>query len=178
MSHRNEKAWYALYTRPRSEKKLSSFLTSRGVDHFLPIIRLRKKWSDRIKWTEKAVFDSYIFVNINFIQDAKSILRSPHAVRFVEFGGEPAEINHKDMELMQISIKHFAENAIVRDAADFLPGQVIKISVGPFAGKEALIRQIQGKTHVIVNFPALNKTLEVEIPVSHLESPVDKLLSQ
>ena len=44
-------------------------------------------------------------------------------------------------------------------------GETVRIKDGPFAGKEAIIERIQGKTMVVVAFPALNKSVQVEIPV-------------
>jgi transcription antitermination factor NusG len=58
--------WYAVYTRHRSEKRLADALAKLGIDHYLPLLRTRKKWSDRYKWVEEPLFASYVFVRIEF----------------------------------------------------------------------------------------------------------------
>ena len=168
--------WYVVYTKPRSEKKLHEALRKKAITSYLPLLRIRKKWSDRYRWIEKPAFDSYLFVSIDFDQEALNVLKTPNAMRFVQWGGSPATLTQHDMDMLRISVEHFADSLIIRDASFFTPGETVLIKVGPFAGKEAIIERIQGKTLVLVNFPALNKTLQVEIPVENLQSPADRLV--
>lgn len=45
---------------------------------------------------------------------------------------------------------------------------MVRIKDGPFAGKEAVVKRIQGKTLVVVAFPALNKLVQLEIPARQI----------
>ena len=44
-----EKSWFALYTKPKSEFKAEGQLKAVGVKHYLPVIIKEKQWSDRKK---------------------------------------------------------------------------------------------------------------------------------
>ena len=41
--------WFALYVRPRSEKKVQSQLEDQGIEAYLPLVTKMKQWSDRRK---------------------------------------------------------------------------------------------------------------------------------
>ena len=56
------KAWIALYTRPRSEKKVRAYLDSKGIENYLPVQKQLRQWSDRKKMVEVAVIPMVIFV--------------------------------------------------------------------------------------------------------------------
>jgi transcription antitermination factor NusG len=62
--------WYAIYTRPRWEKKVNFLLQGKGIESYCPLNKVRRKWSDRIKTIEEPLFKSYVFVKI----DESSIL--------------------------------------------------------------------------------------------------------
>jgi len=57
--------WYALYTRPRHEKKVYDQLVEKGVTSFLPLIEQVRQWKDRKKRIMMPLFSSYVFVRIH-----------------------------------------------------------------------------------------------------------------
>ena len=58
------KSWIALYTRPRSEKKVRAYLDGMGVENYLPVQSQLRQWSDRKKLVEIVVIPMVIFANI------------------------------------------------------------------------------------------------------------------
>jgi transcriptional antiterminator RfaH len=174
----NELKWHAVYTKPRAEKKLQEALSKIHIENYLPLISLKRKWSDRLKRIEKPLFDSYIFVRISFAQDSLRILKLPHSVAFVLSAGEPATISEDNMERLRISVDNFADSLTTHDATDFKAGDLVRIGSGPFAGKEGRVAKIAGKTMLIVNFPTLNKSLQIEIPVTDIETETGAILQR
>lgn len=160
--------WYAVYTKPRAEKKLADALRKLGIEHYLPLLRKRKRWSDRYKWVEEPVFASYIFVRIDPDRDLLRILKLPQSVYFVSSENAPTPISERDMELLRLAVENFAESLVIRNTLQVAEGELVRIVDGPFIGKEAIVERVQGKALVVVAFPALNKSLQVEIPVTHL----------
>ena len=61
-SQQDNKKWIAVYTKPRHEKTVENELLKKGFEVYLPILKERRKWSDRKKWVEFPLFRSYIFV--------------------------------------------------------------------------------------------------------------------
>ena len=58
----NEKKWYALYTRYRHEKRVESQLLQKGIETYLPMRKILRKWSDRKKWITEPLFNCYVFI--------------------------------------------------------------------------------------------------------------------
>lgn len=160
--------WYALYTHPRSEKKLAEGLDKLGIEFYLPLLRKRKKWSDRYKWIEEPLFASYIFIHINFDRDSLRVLKLPQAVYFVSTEGTPTVVEDNDLELLRLAVENYADSLIIRDTSALSTGQAVRVGGGPFVGREAIIERIQGKAVVVVSFPALNKSVQVEIAAEML----------
>jgi transcription antitermination factor NusG len=96
------------------------------------------------------------------------VLQLPQAVYFVSREGAPTVIEEDDLTLLRIAVENFAESLSIRDTSTLAAGEKVRIIDGPFAGKEAVIERIHGKTLVVVAFPALNKSVEVEIKVEQL----------
>ncbi|MFI5130352.1 MAG: transcription termination/antitermination NusG family protein, partial [Chitinophagales bacterium] len=44
-----KKQWYALYTRPRWEKKVADLLEKKKVEVYCPLNKVEKQWADRKK---------------------------------------------------------------------------------------------------------------------------------
>jgi transcription antitermination factor NusG len=59
------KKWYAIYTKPRWEKKVNTILSQKGIESWCPIQRIERQWSDRKKIVEEPLFKSYVFVRIS-----------------------------------------------------------------------------------------------------------------
>lgn len=171
-----EKKWYVVYTKPRSEKRLAAYLKQRNIEAFLPVIRIRSKWSDRYKWIERPAFASYLFVRIHFDLQSLTVLRAPQAVSFIYCAAEPAMLQENEIETIRIAVEQFSDSLVIRNSSQFSPGQKVVVNFGPFAGKEGVVEKIQGKTLLVVSFPSLNKSLQVELPVENIRGPGEETL--
>ena len=64
--------WYAVYTRPRWEKKVASLLTKKKIENFCPLNKVVRQWADRKKTVYEPLFTSYVFVNTSETEMLKS----------------------------------------------------------------------------------------------------------
>ncbi len=87
----DEKAWYAVRTRSRQEKAVSSHLQAKGLKEFLPVYQMRRQWSDRMKTVDYPLFDGYLFCYFDS-QMLMPVLSSPGVAYIVGFGNKPAPI--------------------------------------------------------------------------------------
>jgi transcription antitermination factor NusG len=97
-----DKKWYALYTKPRWEKKVHRVLQLKGVESYCPLNKVRKKWSDRIKVIEEPLFKSYLFVRLDEADKTK-VRYVDGVLNFVYWNGKPAVV--KDEEIVEIKKK-------------------------------------------------------------------------
>src|SRR5258708_2778745 len=72
--------WYAAYTWVHHEKRVAQQLTERRVDCFLPLYRSIRRWKDRRKELELALFPGYVFVRIA-LRDRLRVLQLPSVVQ-------------------------------------------------------------------------------------------------
>lgn len=49
------KQWLVAYVKSCMEKKTAERLTAMGIEHYLPVQTVERRWSDRVKRTEKLV---------------------------------------------------------------------------------------------------------------------------
>ena len=79
--------WFAIYTRPRAEKKVKEQLLKIDIETFLPLRKELRQWKDRKKWVEVPLFTSYIFVRIQVKEYYEIIKNIRDIVKFVTIGG-------------------------------------------------------------------------------------------
>ena len=135
--------WLAIYTRPRWEKKVSLLLSEKGLESYCPLNKVRRKWSDRVKVVEEALFKSYVFVKIGD-EDRSAVRMTPGAINFVYWQGKPAVIRDKEI----IAIKRFLneyENVEVQPI-DLKVDERVRITNGTFMDHEGKVLDVRHKT--------------------------------
>ena len=88
--------WFALYTKPRWEKKVNQLLIDKGVECYCPLNKVKRKWSDRTKTLEEPLFKSYVFVKVTEEERTKVRLTNG-VVNFVYWNGKPAIVREKEI---------------------------------------------------------------------------------
>lgn len=92
--------WYAIYTRPRWEKKVNSLLVEKGVESYCPLNKVRRKWSDRLKIVEEPLFKSYVFVKISDGEKTE-VRMTDGVINFVYWDKKPAIIKEKEIQTIR-----------------------------------------------------------------------------
>src|SRR5579864_7891150 len=92
--------WYALYTCPRHEKCVAEQIEKRRFSCFLPLYRSVRRWKDRRKELELALFPGYVFVRMA-LENRLQVLQLPGVVRLVSFNGQPAVVPAEQIEAIR-----------------------------------------------------------------------------
>jgi len=141
------KKWYALYTKPRWEKKVFRLLVEKGIESYCPLNKVTRKWSDRMKTMEEPLFKSYVFVCIS--DELQSLVRmTPGVMNFVYWQGKPAIVKDREIEVIKKFLNEY--NNVVAQPIDLQPQSKVKIQQGIFMDKEATILKVQGKKVQVV----------------------------
>jgi transcription antitermination factor NusG len=143
-----EKKWYAVYTKPRWEKKVHKLFDEKEVENYCPLNKVTKKWSDRIKVMEEPLFKSYIFVQVS--EEEKTKVRMTNGVvNFVYWQGKPAVIKEKEINIIKKFLNEY-ENVIAQPIT-LKSDMKIKIQQGMFMDNEATITKVlNNKVQVII----------------------------
>lgn len=149
--------WFAIYTRPKNEKKVVAGLEKIGIEVYCPMVKQLKQWSDRKKKVEVPLINSYVFVNIEE-SDRNIVFEIPGVVRYLFWLGKPAVIQEQEIEVLRASLKGILSTVEVNEIQ---PGDNLTISNGPFQGKEGVVSQVEKN-----NIRLVLKELGVVITIS------------
>jgi transcription antitermination factor NusG len=134
--------WYAVYTRPRWEKKVNNLLINQGVESYCPLNKIRRKWSDRIKLVEEPLFKSYVFVKIS--EEGRAPVRMTDGViNFVYWDGKPAIIKEKEIQTIKRFLDEYENVELIK--MDLKPEQRVRVTAGPLMDQEGKIIEIKNK---------------------------------
>jgi transcription antitermination factor NusG len=144
----NKRSWYAIYTRPRCEKKVHLLLMTKGLEAYCPLNKVKKKWSDRFKWIEEPLFKSYVFVKV--MEDEKSLVRMVDGVvNFVYWLGKPAIVKDNEIDVIRKFLKDY--NEVWAEPIDLLADMKVTIRSGALMDKEAkVVKVLNNKVKVII----------------------------
>lgn len=166
MEKKLEKKWYAIYTKPRWEKKIDSVLIRKGIESWCPLQKVERQWSDRKKIIEEPLFKSYVFVRIDDTERSK-VLMTDGALNFVYYLGKPAVIKEEELNHIKSYLaEKDAKITIVSDEG-FSSGDKIKVNYGVFMDKEGTVIR-SGKKKVYVQLQSLGQVMIVEFPAAYL----------
>jgi transcription antitermination factor NusG len=164
--------WYALYTRPRHEKKVYDQLIDKGVNAFLPVVERVRQWKDRKKRVEMPLFNSYVFIRID-LKDRYYSLQTHGVVRLVSFGGKPAMIPDWQIEQLQTVIKHPETLELEHYLRE---GDWVQVTTGPFKGVKGRLKELRGQTRLVINIDGIYQSASFVIDkelVEKIESVVN-----
>lgn len=158
--------WYAIYTKPRWEKKVYSLLTEKRIESYCPLNKVRKKWSDRMKTVEEPLFKSYVFARVSEEEQPK-VRMTPGVMNFVYWQGKPAIIRAKEIEVIRKFLNEY-ENVLVEPLELKENGKVI-IRQGLFMDHEAKILKIEGN-RVKVEIESIGYSLIASVDKKNLST--------
>ncbi|HLY70473.1 MAG TPA: UpxY family transcription antiterminator [Puia sp.] len=143
-----EKKWYAVYTKPRWEKKVHKLFDEKGLENYCPVNKVRKKWSDRIKVVEEPLFKSYIFVRVS--EEEKTKVRMTNGVvNFVYWQGKPAVVKDKEIDIIKKFLNEYEH--VIAQPVSLKSDMKIRIQQGIFMDNEATITKVlSNKVQVII----------------------------
>ena len=158
------KAWYAIYTKPRAEKKVASRLSDRGIDMYCPLKKTMRQWSDRKKMVEIPVFPSYVFVHIE-PQERQKVLETPGVVQFVYWLGKPAVIRQLEIDRIREFLEEFSE--VQFNPIPVTPGMRVKIKEGALKENQGVVLEVKNN-RVVLRLEKVGFELSAEIHISKL----------
>lgn len=161
----HEERWYAVYTRPRSEKLVFSRLMEAGIETYLPLQKTYRVWSDRKKLVEKPLLSSYIFVKIAR-QNFPAVYIINGVVKFVSFEGQPVAIPQKQIDVLRLLIDSNAEIEVTSER--FAPGDNVEVISGSLIGLQGELIKTGSRNRVLIRIDKLDQNLMLKIPKTFL----------
>ncbi len=158
------KQWIAVYTKPRHEKTVLNQFEEKGIESYLPLIRQRHRWSDRMKWVETPIFKSYIFVCVE-LKNNLDVLQTRGVHHIVKFQNKIAVIP----EIQITNLRKIIEGGFVPFPSDyFIIGDEVEVIGGPLRGINGIVSRDDAPDKLIIKIDVIQHAVAVQIERKYL----------
>lgn len=138
----NKLNWYAVYTKPRWEKKVAKLLDEKGIENYCPLNKVVKQWSDRKKVVMEPIFKSYVFVRVE--DKEKFELKNISGIlNFVYWLGKPAIVRDEDIDTIRKFLNEFGE-VTVSEIDQFKVNARVRVKQGIMMNYQGLLVEVMG----------------------------------
>jgi len=162
---KGELPWFALQVRTRHETAIAGFLDAKGYEQFVPIYKVQKRWSDRVKVTEAPFFPGYLFCRFD-PQHRLPILKTPGVIQVVGFNRIPTPIAETEIHAIQTLMA----SGLATQPWPFLAvGDRIRIDSGPLRGLDGIVVKLKDNRRLVVSVTLLRRSVAVEIDSALVE---------
>jgi transcription antitermination factor NusG len=151
--------WFAVRVRTRAECTVSEFLTGRGIETLCPTYPDRRRYSDRIKTVEAALFPGYLFCNIDRI-DRLPVLKAPGVDYIVGFGREPYPVDLAEIQAVQAVMR---SGLLARPHPFLKVGQRVRVESGPLINLEGILLATKGENRLVLSISMLQRSISAEL---------------
>jgi len=157
--------WYALYTIPNHEKRVEQHLRMRGIEVFLPLSKVVKRWKNRTTaQLEVPMFAGYVFARF-LNKERVRVLETPRVVSIVGSKGKPEPLPDKEIEILREGL-HLRRV----DPYPYLKvGKRVRIRSGPLTGMEGVLTRKDDRLRIVLSVDLIMRSIAVHVEADELE---------
>ncbi len=159
------KKWYAVYTKPRCEKKVADLLVKKGIENYCPLNKVQKQWSDRKKIILEPLFTSYVFVRIG-ANEQLTVRKTNGILNFVYWLSKPAIIKDDEIDTIKRFLNDYSYIRLEKVTVNLK--DTVRIITGPFMEQEGQVISIKSKSVKII-LPSLGYWMQAEIETTNVK---------
>ena len=137
MTTLDSKKWFVIYTKPRTEIKVSQRLSVLGIENYTPTRMEIRQWSDRKKKIAVALLPSMVLVNLNE-KEINKVFEVAGVVRYLFENQKRAEVSNEEV----LAMKYYLENTYYSKQKELAVGKTVKV---PLLEEEATVIAVKGK---------------------------------
>jgi len=157
--------WFAVYTSPRHEKRVSQYLILKEIEHYLPIYQTKRKWKNGLNVTlGLPLFPGYLFVHIGQSERVR-VLQVPGVLSFVGgTGRQPAAMPEAEISALRsgLPLRHAEPYPLLT------VGKRARIRSGALAGMEGVVVRRKNSLRVVLTMELIQRSVAVEVDESEL----------
>ena len=153
------KQWIVVRSKPKSEKVAYKELLNKNIEAYLPLLKERRKWSDRKKWVEFPLFSSYLFARID-IKNSIFVLQTQGVNTIIKFGEKIAVVQDDVIKAMRLAIEGGYQ---LEPTEYFVEGNLVEVIAGPMKGVSGIVARLKGQSRLIIKIDAIQQALSIQI---------------
>lgn len=161
--------WFALYVKSRHEFVTNGELQKKGIETFLPSVKISRQWKDRRKLIDFPLFPGYLFVHIypnpeEFI----NVFKTRGAVKFISAGqGYPTPVPLEEIRSLKLVNESGKELDIYPHIKE---GTWVRVRRGPLKGAEGILNKKEDQYMFMVNIKLLGRSVGLKIYADDIEN--------
>lgn len=163
--HLSSEHWYVVTVRPRHEKTVTRHFEHRGLNYFLPVYRSKRRWKDRHKELDMALFPGYVFVNLN-LRDRLGVLQSPGVSQFVTFQGQPAAVPDLEIRALESGL---SAGLRAQPHPYLRQGKKVRVKSGPLVNAEGIMLRRKEGFRLVLSIDLLMRSVMLEVDEADVE---------
>lgn len=154
--------WYVVNTQARRERIAADNLRRQRYNVFLPVLSKTVRHARVVRSVHEAYFPGYLFVQLDISsQRWRPIESSVGVLRLIKAGTKPTAA---PIGLVESLIDRSGPDGLLRLDPEYLqPGQVVRITHGPFADSLAIVDRASGEERVRVLLTLLGQATAVSL---------------
>ncbi|MFL6446642.1 MAG: UpxY family transcription antiterminator [Bryobacteraceae bacterium] len=165
--------WYALRVRPRWEKLVTTAISGKDYEVFLPVYRKTREWSDRSKVLDCPLFPGYVFWRGNLSRQPR-LVSTPGVIGILNFGGIPAVISEGEIDGLRVAI---SSGALVEPWQYVREGERVRVYKGSLSGLEGILIRTKRDCRVVLSVESLYRSVAVEVDRDSIAPLSSRLLT-
>jgi len=151
--------WYALKVRAGGESKPKFALEQKGFETFLPTYVDCRKYTDRIRKVDAALFTGYLFCRLDAAHRLP-ILTTPGVESIIGVAGVPRLIDESEID----AIRRVIQSGLTAQPWPYLrAGDEVQIEFGAFTGITGYLVKARGVDRLVLSVHLLQRSISVEI---------------
>ncbi|MFT3679135.1 MAG: UpxY family transcription antiterminator [Ferruginibacter sp.] len=164
MSEKNT-YWFAVYTKPRWEKKVASVLTEMGIENYCPLNKVIRQWSDRKKVILEPLFKSYVFVRVEE-SEKWEITKINGILNYVYWLGKPAHIKNEEINVIKKFLNEFSDVEVYHNKLKI--NSMVRIKQGIMMNYHGILIELAGNK-AKVQIESMGLQLQAQFDKNNLE---------
>jgi transcription antitermination factor NusG len=160
-----KREWYVLHVKPRTEKKVMTWLAHYGYFRYLPLLVKVTKVQRRKVRRELPLFPGYVFTCLT-PDNRVLMLQTNLIVRTIPVP-DPRELVHQLRQIRRVTKAIGTE--LKKLACTYKAGDYVRVKQGAFHGMEGYVKYDGDQTSICLNVEILGTAVEVNISPADIE---------
>lgn len=149
--------WYVAYVRSCQEKTVSKRLAELAVEHYIPIRKEWRQWSDRKVLKDRLLLPRVVFIRCSDKERLSLFKEVPYLCYFMmdKLSNQPVVVPQRQMDAFRRVVDGSSSPVEIRTSEGFAKGDIVRVTDGPLKDMECEVVDISSKRYICVRLGLL-----------------------
>lgn len=163
--HETEARWFAIYTNYKREKVVRDRLSDKGIECYLPLQQVTRRYQRKVKQLELPLISRYLFARITR-RFYVPVLETSDVLNFVRIRRNLLAIPQAEIDLLRRVVGELTDIEVI--PATFQPGDPVEIIGGQLTGLRGKLVEKRNDRIVIITLETLGYEIPVQVDPAYL----------